>query len=90
MPVKVGFAVAGFDQDALGREPRFGVAAGFGRRNFLERDIREVDAGHAAHAAFTMQHKRALESVDRYADTYAPQSWSGCWWLTISPSFSGP
>ena len=44
---KVGFAVAGFYQDAFGREPRFGVAAGFGGGSFLERDIREIR--YAAH-----------------------------------------
>src|ERR1700712_5527753 len=40
--LQVGFVVAGLYLDAFGREPWFGIAAGFSRRNFLERDIREV------------------------------------------------
>jgi hypothetical protein len=44
---EVGFAVSGLDEDALGRQPRFG-AAGCGHRGGLfKRDIREVR--YAAH-----------------------------------------
>jgi len=77
--VEIGFAVARLDQDAFGREPGFGLAGRSTDRGGLEGDIGEVrDTAHGSHLSTSL------------AGGCVPQSWSGCCWLTMPETFSGP
>ena len=76
---EIGLVVAGFYRDALGRQPWLGVAGGRGGGGFFKCDIGEVR--NAAHG---------LHYIMRDPSWSLPQSWSGCWWLTMVAIFSGP
>src|SRR5665213_2153925 len=77
--VKIGFAIAGFYQDALGREPGLGAACRCGDSGLFKCDRRKVRySAHGYH----------LSMDDGWRSR--AHSWSGCWWLTMPLVLSGP